>query len=778
MLISYELLKEIFPGTPSLDKVLDLLIYKSVEVDATFSLPIKAENIIIGQIIEIKPHPNADRLQVTTVDIGNQIKTIVCGANNIKIGQKIPVILPGNKVANGMLIEKRTVRGIESDGMLCSTEELGLSDSSSGILILPVDFEIGSNFNKIWGSPDVINVSVTPNRGDLLSHYGIARELAALQGDILKEPGLSLLSGSAARDKISVDIKAPKACSKYIVSYFTNCAILESSYRIQRQLYLLGQRPLNNVVDVTNYVMTVLGQPLHAFDKNKLKDNLIIVRFASSGEKLLLLDGQEIKLKDTDLVIADSQKPIALAGIMGGKDSAISENTTDVILEAAHFNPQVIRSTSKRLHITTDASYRFERFVDYNLPDSSSSLAAKMITQETSGIIAGQISVNKAVSKLPNIVYKIDESNLLIGENIDRSEHTNILTNLGCKVHKDTPNIYAITPPSWRHDLNISEDLTEEVARVYGLNNISKKPISLKTTSNKDIIEIKIQALKDMLAKNGLNEVVNSSFITHKDAIFFKSFGIASIHILNPVSPENSWFRPLLTPNLLHNISKNQHEAERFPVFEIGNVAYFKNDQLNENTSLAVAIFPFNMNDTSFLKMLQEFLGASFECKPEPNLLSDNFTLIYVNSKPVGYVSDLSDTAKKQWKIKVPTMVLEISIESLLSNIKTKKVDLGYPKQAIIYKPLSKFPRVVRDINFIGQINEDKFLGFITDIKGQEDLENVSILSIYNGITTIRFTFRSFEKTLTDAEISQNISNLTKRIEKSFNIKNQVIVEE
>ncbi|RYD17994.1 MAG: phenylalanine--tRNA ligase subunit beta, partial [Verrucomicrobiaceae bacterium] len=454
----------------SIKEIDDLFTFAGVEVEGIVSKGISSEKIVVAQIMEAVQHPNADKLKVTQVDAGEgQLRQIVCGAKNYKVGDKVPCCLPGAELPGGFTIGETKMRGVESKGMLAAASEIGLPEGEDGLLILPPDSEIGKPVKQLFDCDTLLELEVTPNRPDLLSHRGMGRELATL----LKTPFLPLeIPARDTAPATDVQIDAPEGCPFYTAVRISGVTVKESPAWLKQRLESIGLRPINNIVDVTNYVLHELGQPLHAFDSAKLSGK-IIVRKANEGENFLALDDSKHVLTTDDLLISDeSGAALALAGVMGGAESGVTETTTDILLESAYFVPQGIRRTSRRTALSSDSSYRFERGVDPAGVVTASSLAVKLILETAGGTAE---AATQLAGEAPVLVRSVtlDEKKLdqLMGGSISISAAEEILTRLGLTKLADG----SWDAPSFRADLQRHIDLVEEIARVHGLDNVPSR---------------------------------------------------------------------------------------------------------------------------------------------------------------------------------------------------------------------------------------------------------------------------------------------------------------
>lgn len=559
----------------SLKEIDDLLTFAGVEVEGVETKGVASEKIVVAEIKEAVQHPNADRLKVTQVDAGEgNLRQIVCGATNYKVGDKVPCALPGAELPGGFTIGETVMRKVESKGMLCAASEIGLPDGENGLLILPADSIIGKPVREMFGSDVLLELEVTPNRPDLLSHYGMARELAAL----LKTPLAPLdipERKNTPGSSVSIAADAAGACPYYSAVKISGVTVKESPAWLKARLEAIGLRPVNNVVDVTNFVLHELGQPLHAFDAAEISGG-IVVRDAREGEKFTALDGSEHALISGDLLISDdSGAALALAGVMGGLAGGVTETTTEIVLEAAYFAPQGIRRTSRRTGISSDSSYRFERGVDPHGVPAASALAVKLIL-ETAGGSAAEITETAGALPEPTGNVPLDGAALdrLMGAPVSGSVAGEILSRLGLAENPD--GTWAV--PSFRADLRRHIDLVEEIARVHGLANVpSRTAGAFVPRSPADKAYDADMVLRRRLAALGLYECQTIKLISEvqmADALPLRPLQEGDvIRVRLPLSEDHVIMRPSLLPGLVASAARNvRQQAKALRFFEMGRV--------------------------------------------------------------------------------------------------------------------------------------------------------------------------------------------------------------
>ena len=686
----------------SIKEIDDLFTFAGVEVEGIISKGITSERIVVAQIMEAVQHPNADRLKVTQVDCGEAtLRQIVCGAQNYKVGDKVPCALPGAELPGGFTIGETVMRKVESRGMLCAAAEIGLPAGEDGLLILPPDSEIGKPVKQLFDSDTLLELEVTPNRPDLLSHRGMARELATL----LKTPLLPLDSRSVGVSPTSlIQITAPESCPFYTATKISNVTIKDSPPWLKQRLESIGLRPINNIVDVTNYVLHQLGQPLHAFDAAKLTGN-IVVRHAADGENFLALDDSTHALTPDDLLISDdSGTALALAGVMGGAESGVTETTTDILLESAYFTPQGIRRTSRRTALSSDSSYRFERGVDPAGVSPAAALAVHLIL-ELAGGTAGELQITGTAPVLTQPValdaMKLDQ---LMGGSIALADAEEILTRLGLTKLADA----TWQVPSFRADLQRHIDLVEEIARVHGLENVPSRFLgTFVPASSVDAAYDADMILRRRLAALGLHECQTIKLISDaqvSDALPLRPLQDGdTIRVKLPLSEDHAVMRPSIVPGLIASAARNiRQQAKSLRFFELGRV--FRNagggkakDQESETLALLLsgttcppgwsqADRPADLYDLK--AVLSALLGdrkITFASKDRPGfvLASD----IKVGDQTLGIFARLTPARERELDFTTPAFVAELDLGKL-----RKLITASHPAE-----DLPQFPGSTRD---------------------------------------------------------------------------------
>lgn len=704
--------------------------------------------IIVAQIRKVNPHPNADRLQIATVFDGANELQIVCGAPNIAVEQKVPLATIGAKIQD-FEIKQAQIRGVDSYGMMCSNRELSLGEDHDGIKILPDNFEVGKPLNNYIESDTIFDIEITPNRGDCLSHLGVAREISAITDKELKIPG-KIIINPIKDNKIKVEIEAKDYCNQYSAILIEAIKIAPSPEWLQKRLLSLGLRPINNVVDITNYILLEWGQPLHAFDATKITNSKIIIRQSKEQEKIVTLDGQVRTIPEGSLVIADSEKSIAIAGIMGGANSQVDNNTVDIIIESAEFDTASIRKASKILGLSTDASYRFERGIDSGNVFESAKYAAKLITEIAGGNIADFIYTG-AENKKETIKIEYDKINSLLGINLTNDDINKILMNLGFDITNSSATI-----PSWRHDISIWQDLAEEVGRIYGYEKIT--PIEMIITSASNNTDyFKKEFLKESLTDLGFSETVNYVFVSAYDAQTDEIETKDLLEIKNPMQNENKYLRNSLIPGLLKNVAKNP-SFDPILLFEFGHI--FNTSQEKNSIGLIASGKDSKKKIEEALLMLKDKL--KFENEIEILEISKEKLLKHKIRKSAVYACEI---------------ILSNELDKLVLTEKIDTTEAAITK--VLFKQVSKYPPAVRDLAFIvrDDIDSQEIMNTILNLS-----ENILLVDLFDEFSSPKFGVKKkniafhiylqdMKKALLDAEADQIIKNIVLTIEDKYQVK-------
>ncbi|QEK12495.1 phenylalanine--tRNA ligase subunit beta [Crassaminicella thermophila] len=775
-----------------IDKLSDELVMSGSKVEAVENLGEKINKIVVGKILEIQKHPDAEKLVVTQVDIGDEVLQIVTGAKNVKEGQYIPVILNGGRLPDGTKIKKGKLRGVVSNGMMCSGEELGIADKvlpmhqeKDGIYILDEAYPLGTDIKDILGLNDyIIEFEITPNRPDCLSILGMARETAATFNIPLKNLEINIKEEvDNIKDYASVEVLDSDLCNRYVARVIKDVEIKPSPQWLQNRLMKAGMRPINNIVDITNYVMLELGQPLHAFDLEKLEENKIIVKRAENGETFTTLDEVERKLDEDTLIIADGKKSVALAGVMGGLNSEVSESTKTILIESANFSSHSVRTTSKKLGLRTEASARFEKGIDPNIAIIAANRVCQLVEELGIGkVVAGVIDIypNRAEEKVVEVRPK--RINDLLGTNLTNEEMIDILERLEMKVTIKEDK-FLVTVPTFRLDIAQEIDFVEEIARIYGFNNLGMtipKGNSQGAKTNGQIIE---ELAKNTLNAVGLNEILTYSFVSPRTfdllCIPEESFMRRVVKVINPLGEETSIMRTTLMGNMLEVLARNYNRnVEYAKAFELGNVFIPKSIPVNslpiEKKVLTIGMYGKEIDFYSLkgvVERLFERLGITdYEYIPEKNHPSFHpgrcANIVYGNHT-LGVIGEIHPDVMENYNIDTRVYVGEIDFNIIYQITRLDRV----------YKELPKYPAMTRDMALV--VKEDIYVKQIEDIvkeNGREILESIKLFDVYKGkqiqegykSVAYSLTYRAKDRTLTDEEVTKVHEKIVKELEEKL----------
>ena len=777
----------------------------TVEIDDVILEARKYDHVVVGKIKELKPHPNADKLQLAKVSIGECEQEIVCGATNIEAKQKVPVALVGAKLPNGVEITAAEIRGVKSKGMLCAEDELGLGSDHLGILILDKSAKVGQSFGEYLGLKDVIyevdNKSIT-HRPDLWSHYGMAREVAAFLNTkttkLFKNLGQADIVPDSEGVEINLKVENSELCPRYMAVVMDSIKIEESPKWLREKLIAVGERPINNIVDVTNYVMLELGQPLHAFDACLLKaefatDNKIKigVRQAKKGETITSLDGEKRDLDESMLLITDQEKPVAIAGVMGGENSEINNETTAIVLESANFDFVSIRKTSAALGLRTEASKRFEKALDPNLCEQALKRTIELINKVgLSAKIDSRVADEKKF-KLNQGPIELDLNwlNGFIGQEIEKEKIINTLVSLGFGVAQKKDKL-SVSVPTWRatKDVSIKEDLAEEVARIYGYDNLELKMPLVKMKAPEINKERRFEReVKNVLAGQGLAEVKNYSFVGEG---LLKKLGVENnkhIRLVNPITKDAGLLRQSLAANLIFNVRTNQARSDCFEIFEVGNVFLPIDGNYRKNKSDEEAL-PMQVKRLGVLVAGEEQTDVFGRAKGVVGLLAGYFHLP-IKYEPIetgpawaksghnarvifagagaGTLSRVSRECKRKCNIKKSVAIVELDLDKLYRAVNAQG-DYSYEEFA-------RFPALTRDLAFVAPEKvlyndiSDEISGFSELIKKVELFDVYQGEKLGSGKKNLAFhVVYQAERTLTGEEVDKVQAELIERLKDKF----------
>lgn len=782
MLVSLKWLKDYVDVEMTPAELADALTMAGLEVDEIKQIKPAFTGVVSAEILSVKPHPSADKLCLCAVTDSIQTYPIVCGAKNIKAGDIVPLAKVGATIPGGYTIKSTVLRGEKSDGMLCSEEELEVGDDNTGIMQLPPGTALGKPLEEILDLGDtVLDVSITPNRADCLSMIGIAREVAAITGKKIKMPvGEVYESAEDINSITSVKIIDSDLCPRYTARMIKDVEIRPSPVWMKTRLEAVGLRSINNVVDVTNFVMLEMGQPLHSFDFRFLEEGRIVVRKSVQDEEFVSLDGKARKLEADTLLICDGVKPVAIGGIMGGLNSEVKDDTRIVFLESAYFNPSSIRRSARRLAMPTDAAFRFERGIDPEGVLAALNRAAGLIADLSGGKVCKNY-IDEYPAKVPaaaNIPLALSRVNAVIGTAIEGSEVIRILQSIGMEVKENEPGKYLVTPPTYRVDITREIDLIEEVARLYGYDRVPVTLPDVAVTEMAAIPRLDLEErIRTVLTGNGYNEVINYSFISPQSVDYL---GLTEnderrrlVHIKNPLVEDQAVMRTTMIFALLDSLKKNANNGcFNLKLFEMGRI--FLSGGAGKlpaernvlagllSGTIGEDLWNYRLNvDFYDVKGCLDNLFSDLktgDCRyvaenPEPFLHPGKSANIYLNDSKVGYLGEVHPDVKDRMDLKVNSYVFEINLDMLVNHIAGE----------VTYKEISKYPAVARDVAFVvdSGVQADYMLDIV--LRQKEDLlENVGIFDIYAGkglpdgtkSLGLRFSYRSPDKTLTDLEVN------------------------
>lgn len=782
MKVSYNWLKELVDFDLSPDALAALLTMLGLEVEGMERLGDGMDDVVVARVEERLQHPNADKLSLCKVNNGKEILSIVCGAQNFKAGDTVALATIGAVLPGDFRIKRSKIRGEESFGMLCSEKELALAEESAGIMILPDGLPLGGSVFEALGLKDtILEVSLTPNRADCLSMIGIAREVAAKLGTTVKMPQFTLEeSGDPIGTRTSVTIEDADLCPRYAARFIEGCSIAPSPAWLVKRLQALGMRSINNVVDVTNYVLMEYGHPLHAFDFRQLAGGRIVVRRAGEGELFTTLDGQERKLLTSDLTIRDGERAVALAGIMGGENSEIADDTTTILLESAWFNPSAIRLTSKRLGLHTESSHRFERGADIGAVPTALDRAASLIAQLAGGRVAkGAIDACPGDLTPRSLTIRQARVTEILGIELSLEQIADLLRRLQCGVEAAGEGALRITVPTWRGDIEREIDLVEEVARLHGYDAIPATMPTAQVVSDRPTRHQSLErALKDLLVAQGFNEVINFSFAAAGDAdrilLANDDPRRTGLRLLNPLVEEHTHMRTTLLPALLQTASRNAgYRILDQQLFEVRRV-YLPTDAEQPREPLMVAGImtglrsPEGWNqgkepvDFYDLKGAVETILEQFRV-PAVSYVTDRLEPFYHPGKACSIVSgrdvigscgELHPDVQESYELARPLYYFEIDFDQLVRK----------GRETLAVSAPSRYPDNTRDVALL---LDDSVSGIdvVRRVEGlkNDKIEEVSIFDLYKGehlepgkkSLAIRVRYRAADRTLTDEEVNQ-----------------------
>ena len=761
------------------------LTMAGLEIEGISAAGPKLSGIVVGEVKSVTKHPDAEKLNVCVVSTGNEEFQIVCGAPNVRAGMKAPLATIGAKLPNGTEIKQAKLRGVESFGMLCSARELGLSEDTSGLLDLPSELKAGQDLVAALGLDDtVFEVNLTPNRGDAMSVLGVAREVAAARSTPLRSPEIAAVPaqiGETFPVRLEAQDTASFACPKFVGRVIRGIRPkAQSPFWIQERLRRAGLRPINAVVDVTNYVMLELGQPMHSYDLGKL-NGAVIVRFAKAGEKLTLLDGSEIALTPDVLVIADERSALAMAGVMGGEHSGISDATTDVFMEVAFFDPNVVAGRGRRYGIITDAAQRFERGVDPELQERAIERVTRLLI-DCAGGKAGPVVVTRVPKPYPSpapIRLRHHRVEHVLGVEINAPIVQSLLTRLGMKVSGDGKE-WQVTPPTWRFDLRIEEDLIEEVARLFGFDNIPEQPeIGAYEMSPWTETRVRIERASDLLVDRGYQEAINYAFTEPAAQALISSE--PAVALSNAISAELSVMRVSLWPGLLQALGSNQRRQQsRVRLFEVGRryaadsetdviAGVASGTALPEQWSGEAKKVDF-FDVKADVEALIALTGASNEFRFVPQthqaLHPGQSARIFRGERAVGWLGAVHPEHSRRLDLTYPVFVFELETAAGLASVVPE------------FEEISRYPAIRRDIAAI--VDEGLAVDAVKAVVERSAgalLKHLTVLSVYQGqqlqkgkkSIALGLQLQDTSRTLTDNEADALVAQVVEQLGRQLN---------
>ncbi|MHA6246970.1 phenylalanine--tRNA ligase subunit beta [Pontibacter sp. CAU 1760] len=800
MLISFDWLKQLIQIDKNVEEVGALLTGAGLEVEGieTFDLVQGGlEGIVLGEVLTCERHPDADRLNITTVDIGTGTPSqIVCGAPNVAAGQRVVVATVNSTLyptgGEAFKIKKSKIRGAASEGMICAEDEIGIGQSHAGIMVLDTDLPNGTPAAEFFGlgSDKVFEIGLTPNRADAASHYGVARDLQALTNAKAVLPSVADFKVSNTSRPIAVEIENTEACPRYAGVTVSGLKVGPSPEWMQKRLRAIGLSPINNVVDVTNYVLHELGQPLHAFDADKIRGNKIVVKTAAENALFKTLDSVERKLQATDLMICDAEGPMAIGGVFGGEESGVSDETTSIFIESAYFSPAWVRRTGTAHGLKTDASFRFERGTDPNMVLTALKRAALLVQEVAGGEVSSEIvDIYPAPVQNHQVDLSIAHAHTLIGQHIGAERIKTILTDLGIEVTNDTGTHLQLSVPPYKVDVTREADVVEEILRIYGFNNIEMSE-SLSTTYlakfPRPYAENVTEAISNYIADNGFHEIITNS-ITNSN--YYTPVGEAEVASLVRVVNYNSEDLDVLRKSMVfsglevlrRNINRRQRDLK---LFELGKV-YERLEDGSTKESRKLALYmagnvtaeswkqPSNKSTFHDLasvvqNVLRKLNAGDFEVQPlQPGPYLRQGVAYVKNGTVVGQLGPLDAALARFMEVKEQVWYAELNWDYLLKKYKDN----------LVAGELPKFPEVRRDLSLVLDKNvtfdQVRHMAFRTERKL---LQEVNVFDVYEGdkieagkkAYAISFTLQDKQQTLTDKVIESTMSRLMQQFEKQL----------
>jgi phenylalanyl-tRNA synthetase beta chain len=779
MKASISWLKSLCPTDLSIDDIVRRLTMAGLEVDGVEPASKPWTHVVVGEVLSVTQHPDADKLNVCEVTDGESTYQVVCGATNVRAGLKVPFARVGAVIGDDFRIQQAKLRGVDSHGMLCGADELGLSDERDGLMELPDHVVTGSDVADLLSLPDhVVEVDLTPNRGDCLSITGLARELGVLSQTTVRTVDCEAVDPESDETH-DVHLSAPEGCPCYVGRVIEHVDVTKPTpmWMVER-LRRSGIRSIDAIVDITNYVMLELGQPMHAFDRDQLVGE-IDVRMAHPGEQLVLLDGKTLTLSDDVLVIADQEKALALAGIMGGEHSGISERTTTVFLESAYFDPITIAGKARRYGLHTDASARFERGVDWQLAERACQRATALILDICGGV-PGPVMITDNEQALPTLqVVTLTHARIKQQLKIELASETiqQMLQALGFDVDV-TSDGFRCVAPSWRFDIAIEQDLIEEIARIYGYNNLpTSLPAQALTMAAVPEAETPLMRLKHYLVDQDIQEVVTYSFVDPAMQALLGD-GVEGVRLANPIASNLAEMRRSLMPGLVEAVRHNvNRQAPRVRVFETGQCFVSSDDQLDQSERLGIALYgqqaPLHFSgdrlvDFFDLKGIVDGLGIvngggslSWSSGEHPALAPGQTARVSINGQSIGIVGRLHPRLARELDLPKPLFLADLNLSPLLSG------------QVTAFKAISRYPRVLRDLAVVvdDSIAWQQIVDAVKSL-GDSRIQSVELFDVYRGTgvpegcqsLALSLSLQDPEKTLDDVAIQEMVDQVVRTL--------------
>lgn len=778
------------------EKLADILTQAGLEVESIENQAQQFKNIVVGEIVEMSKHPDADKLTLCQVKVqNNKSLPIVCGAKNHKQGDKVVVAQIGAVLPGDFKIKKSKIRGVESQGMLCSQKELGMSEEGSGIMILDPTAPVGIEFSEFYKLNDVImDLSVTPNRADCLSHFGLAREIACLTKKQVKAPGAEFKTVSD-KTNITIDLKDSESCPRYMGRSVFNVKVGPSPMWLKNRLESVDVNSINNIVDITNFVMLELGQPMHAFDAALVEGDKIIISSSKKAEKFQTLDGTELKLTGEELMIRDGQKPVALAGIIGGKNSGVTDKTKNIFLESAHFSPQFVRRASRRFGIETDSGYRFSRGTDVEMTELALNRACFLIQELAGGQVAKDFhDAYPQPTKKPIIEVSVSFVAQKLGYNVSESDFEDCMKRIGCEVLENNSGLFKLQTPQFRWDMDQDVDLVEEYGRIYGYEHIKETlPILTDRPSHQDTRYCFERELERRLLECGLMQTINYNFTSSReqkailgDVSSWNSYGLElsdeDISLLNPLNEDLDVMRRSHLVALLKNLLTNYRSGLSYGrLYELGSVFHKKDfkeslhlsllgwgqiENLWQKENKRAVVYDIK---SSVEKLLTSLGHESYEWQSlntVPSILHPGqCAALKLQGKFIGLIASLHPKWVQENKIREDVAFAQINLDL---------IQQSFPK-AVNYKKISKQPYVDRDLAFILKQDQD-ISGVLKGIKKalKPDLKSIDVFDLYQGdklaegekSVALKMRFQTADKTYTDEQLQDLMQKAIKSAEK------------